>query len=53
MDTGASRVDIRFEDAEDGRYVVVQHDGEPIEGYLNAFLTIGTDYKARKGNRYI
>ena len=53
MDTGASRVDIRFEDAEDGRYVVVKHDGEPIEGYLNAFLTIGTDYKARKGNRYI
>lgn len=54
VDAGASRVDIRFEDAVDGRYVVVEHDGEPIEGeYLNAFLTVGTDYKAKRGDRYI
>jgi len=49
-DAGAKRVDIDVVEEGSDRWLVVRHDGAPIEGeYLEAFLTVGTDFKAKRG----
>jgi len=52
VDAGASTIRINYD--ESARQLVVEHDGAPIEGeYLDAFLTVGTDFKAKKSDQYI
>jgi len=52
IDARASEIRISFDEV--NRQLVFEHNGEPIEGeYLDAFLTVGTDFKARSGGQYI
>jgi len=54
IDAGATEIRIWFEENLDGKYIVFEHNGEPIEGEcLEAFLTVGTDYKAKQRGKYI
>ena len=47
IDANARTIWITVNEAE--RELVIRHDGEPITGeYLEAFLTVGTDFKAKK-----
>ena len=50
VDAGAKHIWIRIENVGGEKYLVFCHDGRPIKGReLDAFLTVGTDYKARQG----
>lgn len=52
IDAGASRIDIGYDPS--SKTLTFEHNGKPIEGeYLDAFLVVGTDFKARDRDRYI
>jgi hypothetical protein len=52
VDAGATSISILYD--KESKQLVFEHNGEPIEGeYLDAFLTVGTDFKARQRDKYI